>query len=110
MGRSLRSIGVILIAASVWSYLAEAMGWVSSGLAAEWGGFGLKAGVLCLAGGILAAILAPVGRELRRGRCVRCGAAIERGQTYCMDHLKETLNEFRDRTRERMVQSLGSER
>lgn len=110
MGRTLRYLGLLLIAGSVWLYLSEAMGWISPGLAAEWGGFGLRAGALCVVGGLLSALLAPVGRELRRGRCVRCGAPIERGQTYCMDHLRQTVNEFRDRTREQMANQGTSER
>lgn len=102
MGRTLRFLGLTLLAAAVWSSLAEAMGWAGSGLAAEWGGVALQSGLLCLAAGVVVRLLAPVGREFRKGRCVRCGAAIERGQTYCTDHLVQTVNEYRDRARERM--------
>ena len=56
------------------------------------------------------ALLSPIGRELRRGRCVRCGAQIERTQTYCADHLQEAVNEYRDRTRDGMIQGPGGNR
>jgi hypothetical protein len=101
MGRTLRFLGLALLAGAVWSSLAEAMGWITPALASEWGGLVLKSGLLCLAAGVLLRALSPVGRELRRGRCVRCGAPIERGQTYCIDHLVETVNEYRDRARAR---------
>lgn len=102
MGRTLRFLGLALLAAAVWTSLAEAIGWITPALASDWGSLALKSGLLCLGAGILLGAFSPVGRELRRGRCVRCGAPIERGQTYCTDHLVATVNEYRDRARERM--------
>ena len=108
MGRPLRFLGLALVAAAVWLFLAEAMGWIGSGLASGWGGAALKSGLVCLAAGVVLRALAPVGREFRKGRCVRCGAPIERGQAYCADHLLQTVNEYRDRVRERMDGRAGS--
>jgi hypothetical protein len=73
--------------------------WIPAALVREWLGTLWKAGVIALGAGVLLAILSPIGREIRRGHCVRCGATIAKGQTYCLDHLQETVNEFRDRTR-----------
>jgi hypothetical protein len=86
------------------------MGWIHEGTASRWGALALKYGGLCFAAGMLLALLAPIGREFRRGRCVRCGSAIERGQTYCMDHLQEAVNEYRDRTRGEMSRHVPKER
>lgn len=108
MGRTLRFLGLALLAAAVWLSLAEATGGIGSGFASEWVGLAFKSGLLCLAAGLLLRALNPIGRELRKGRCVRCGAAIERGQTYCTDHLVQTVNEYRDRARERMEGKAGS--
>lgn len=96
MGRSLRYLGMALLAATAWLLIADAAEWVPDRLATEWVHIGIKAGLACLAGGILLGIFNPVRREWSRGRCARCGRSIARGQTYCLDHLQATINEYRD--------------
>ena len=82
--------------------LAEEAGWVETAGVDLWV-WTARAGVCCLGVGLLLALLSPVGRELRRGRCVRCGVPVERGQTYCRDHLQAAVNEYRDQTRNGML-------
>lgn len=103
MGRLLRYVGVFLLAVTAVLILAEGVGWLEGSAVdvAVW--WAARAGAICLAVGVLLAILSPVGRELRRGRCVRCGSAVERGQTYCADHLQAAVNEYRDQNRDGMV-------
>lgn len=96
MGRSLRYFGMALLAATAWLLIADAVGWIPDRVATEWVHIGLKAGLAAIAGGILLGIANPVRRELTRGRCARCGRPIERSQTYCLDHLQQTINEYRD--------------
>jgi len=90
---------MVLLAAAAWLLIAGESGWVSAELADAWFGPVAKGGAAMLVLGIAAAMLAPVGRELRRGHCVRCGAATERGQSYCLDHMRESVNEAQDRIR-----------
>jgi hypothetical protein len=99
MGRVLRYTGMSLLAAAACLAVAGEAGWVPTRVVHDGLGILWKAGLLSLGAGVLLAFLTPIGREIRRGHCVRCGAAIERGQTYCRDHLQEAVNEYRDRTR-----------
>jgi len=99
MARVLRYVGLLLLAATAVLMLADAVGWIESAESRSWVWTGLRAGAICLGAGFLLTLLSPLGRELRRGRCVRCGAVIERTQTYCRDHLQAAVNEYRDQTR-----------
>jgi len=103
LGRLLRYLGILLVAATAVLMLAEGVGWLEGSVVDRWIWWGARAGVVCLGAGVLLALLSPVGRELRRGRCVRCGVAVERGQTYCRDHLQAAVNEYRDQTRDGML-------
>ena len=96
MGKSLQTIGGIVLLAAAWLFVAESFGWVSEAVADAWGLKALMAGAVCFCGGLFLAVATPVTRWLSGTRCVRCRRRIERGQTYCMDHLRETLNEYRD--------------
>ena len=95
MGRSLRTIGGILLVGAAWLFVAEAFGWVPKSLG-DWGVHALLAGAVCFGGGLIISVATPLTLWLAGTRCVRCRRRIERGQTYCMDHLRETLNEYRD--------------
>lgn len=99
MARLLRYSGFVVLALSVWLAIAGAVDWVSDDVAERFSALGFKAGALLLAAGVLLAILSPISRAVRSGRCVRCGAPTERGQAYCLDHMREALNEYRDQTR-----------
>jgi len=99
MARTLKALGLLVLAAAACLLLAGEMGWVPPDLADSLVTTAASGGVLCLAAGLLMAVLRPVGRVLRQSRCVRCGRPIESGQTYCRDHLQATVNEYRDRTR-----------
>jgi len=96
MAGSLRQIGLGLVAGAACIALASAVGWVPSGTFDPWVVPALGAGVAVFALGVLGTVLGRVARMVRRGRCVRCGSPIERGQTYCIDHLRETVDEYRD--------------
>ena len=96
MGRSLQTIGGILLVAAAWLFVAESFGWVPASVADAWGLKTLLAGAVCFGGGLVLTVTTPLARRLSGTRCVRCRRRIERGQTYCMDHLRETLNEYRD--------------
>lgn len=101
MGKNLRNLGLVVLAAAAWVILAGEFGWISAGNADRLFAPLLYGGATLLAAGLLALILAPLFFGLQRGRCVRCGASIERGQTYCLDHLQATLHEARDQVHER---------
>ena len=107
MGRILFYLGLIALAAASWLLIAEEAAWIPAGLGSDVVRALLAGGVICLVVGSLMKLLSPVRHKLKRGRCVRCGAAIERGQSYCLDHLRETLNEYQDRCRERHMRRPG---
>jgi hypothetical protein len=92
----------VLLAVTALLMLAGGVGWLEPRVVGPGIWWSLRGGVLCLGLGLLLALLSPVGRELRRGRCVRCGAVVERGQTYCRDHLQAAVNEYRDQNRDAM--------
>ncbi|MBD3866601.1 MAG: hypothetical protein IFK94_00605 [Acidobacteria bacterium] len=96
MGRSLQTIGGILLVGAAWLFVAESFGWVPASVADAWGLKVLLAGAVCFGGGLFLTVATPFTRWLAGTRCVRCRQRIERGQTYCMDHLREALNEYRD--------------
>ena len=99
MARTLRYLGLFALAATACILLAGELAWLERELVDAGVRIAGPAGVLCLLAGILLAALSPVSRAMRGGRCFRCGVPIERGQTYCHDHLQETVNEYRDRNR-----------
>jgi len=99
MGRTLRFVGFAALAGAAWVLLASEAGWMSSTVAdAAFGPLG-TVGALCVGAGLLLGLLNPVGRRLRQSRCARCGAPIERGQSYCLDHLRDTVHECQDQLR-----------
>jgi hypothetical protein len=101
MGATLRNIGLTLLVATAWLILAEELGWLTGELpqmlVRPVGG----AAILCLGIGWVLRLIQPVARELDRGRCARCGARTERGQTYCLDHLQQTVREYQDEAHRR---------
>ena len=99
MGRMLRYSGLVLLAGSAWFLLAGEIGWLSRDIVDAWLAPLAKGGAAMLVIGFALALLSPVARAIRKGHCVRCGASIERGQTYCLDHLKASLHEVQDRMR-----------
>jgi hypothetical protein len=97
MSRLLRRIGLGIWLATIWLAVGQLAGLVPASLADVWLWRGIWAGAATLAAGFLLGGIGLFSQELRRGRCVRCGARIERNQTYCRDHLQATVNEYRDR-------------
>lgn len=99
----MRYLGLVVLAAATWLVIAESAGWVGADLAEPWILPGIWTGGALLGLGLLLGVLYPVGRRMRSVRCARCRRPIERGQTYCADHLRETLDEYRDRQRDEYV-------
>jgi len=99
MTHTLRTTGIIVLALAVGLLLGGEFGWVPTPIV-DAGLMPLALlGAISLALGILLGVLSPLGRRMRQGRCVRCGAPTERGQTYCLDHLRSTVDEYRDQNR-----------
>lgn len=98
MGRSLRYLGMLLLAVTVWLLIGGAAGWVSQDLADRLYRTTAGAGAACLAGGTLLGLFGRLGLGKQRGRCIRCGAPTDRKQPYCLDHLLETVANYRDQS------------
>jgi hypothetical protein len=101
--RTLRYLGLAVLAASAWILLAGEFGWVDASTSDAWFGPLFKIGGVCFVAGAVLTILAPGLRRMRRGRCARCGVAIESGQSLCLDHLRATVNEARDQIHDRAI-------
>lgn len=99
MGRNLKYLGLVLLAATAWLLIAIEADWVESALVEKAIPILAGAGVISIVLGFLLALASPVGRKLIRERCARCGAPIERGQSYCLDHMREAVNEYQDHAR-----------
>jgi predicted nucleic acid-binding Zn ribbon protein len=99
VGRTLSYIGLVVLAGAAWFLVAGEAGWISAELSDQWFLPLAKVGGIGFAAGLLLGFLTPAIRRIRQGRCVRCGAATERGQSYCLDHLQETVREAQDETR-----------
>lgn len=99
MARTLRNLGMAILVIAVWLLIAESAGWISPDLAGPWIIPALYTGGGALVAGIVLGVVSPVGRMMRQTRCARCGNAVERGQTYCLEHLRQTVDEYRDRQR-----------
>jgi hypothetical protein len=95
VGRTLSYFGLVVLAGATWFLVAGEAGWISADLSDQWFLPLAKVGGISLAVGFLS----PAIRRVRQGRCVRCGAGTERGQSYCLDHLQETVLEAQDETR-----------
>ena len=108
MGRSLRSLGLAILAATAIVLMVETLGWIAPGSMNFWLATGTKIGGACLVAGVLMGILGPLRRQFTKGRCVRCHAPTERGHPYCLDHLKQTINEYRDHAQTGMTRRPGS--
>ncbi|NIM00947.1 MAG: hypothetical protein GTN89_08605 [Acidobacteria bacterium] len=96
MPRFLRTFGILVLAGATILLVAGEAGVVARKIVDVWFMPVAQAGALALAIGVLLSLLAPFARMVRQGRCVRCGASIEKSQTYCHDHLKTAVQEFRD--------------
>jgi predicted nucleic acid-binding Zn ribbon protein len=102
MGRGLTTLGAVLLLATLALWIGDAIG-ATNGLDPSLSGWTLKGGAALLAAGLFLRVLYPVGRRVVHGRCAVCGHPVERGHTYCRDHLQETVNSYRDQTRDRML-------
>lgn len=99
MSRRLLTVGSTLLLLTVTLWLASSLHWLQAGDADAWSAIGLKAALCALAAGVVFRVLAPVSSALTQERCAVCGHRTERGHTYCLDHLMETVNVTRDKAR-----------
>jgi hypothetical protein len=60
----------------------------------------LFAGAAAVAAGAALKILGRGVAGFVARSCPRCGRRVARGRVYCEDHLKETIDEYRDRQRD----------
>jgi len=100
VGPSLRYLGLAILAACAALLLAGEAGWVGSDISDQWFLPLAKVGGVCFLVGLGLSLLQPVSRRIRQGRCARCGAKTERGQSYCLDHLMATVHEAQDSIRQ----------
>ena len=100
MARFLRVLGLMILAAATILLVAGEAGAVSGDTVVDEIFMpAVQGGVIALLAGLVLPLLAPFGRMASQGRCTRCGTRIEKGQTYCHDHLRRAVQEFQDQTR-----------
>ena len=61
----------------------------------------LGLGVLCFAGALGVSIATRARSGIKAPACPTCGRRVARGRVYCDDHLKETINRYRDEQRQK---------
>ena len=100
MNRRLLTVGSIFLLATAMLWLAGSAGWIPGITADSWSGLTLKGSLITFGAALLGRLLSPVSNLMSSGRCKVCGRRTERGHLYCLDHLRETVNATRDRTRD----------
>jgi len=108
MGRSLLTLGSFLLLATLGLWIADAAGWIPAAGDAAWTALIWKAGLAALAGGVLLRLFSPVHHRLAEGRCEMCSRPTERGHVYCLDHLRQTVDTYRDRERDGLLRRPGT--
>jgi hypothetical protein len=99
VGRTFRFIGLAVLAGATWFLVAGEVKWISRDLGDQWFLPLAKVGGATFVLGMILGLLSPILRRLRQGHCTRCGAATEKGQSYCLDHLASTVQEAQDEIR-----------
>jgi len=103
MTRKLQWLGALLLLATIALWVADVVELIPSSTDDRWSGLTMKAGITALVGALLLRLLSPIAGAIGAGRCTVCGRTTERGHTYCLDHLQETVNAARDHARNRTV-------
>ena len=103
MNRRLLMIGAILMFATATIWLGGAVDWIQGPAADEWSGLTLKGALLAFAVAVVVRFVSPVAKVITTDRCTVCGRPTQKGHTYCLDHLQETVNQTRDLARERIA-------
>ena len=99
MSRLLVRLGGLLLLASV-LYLAIAQ-WAYGAVDNRLFTKILLAGGVSVAAGVVLWILGRGAAGHAARSCRRCGRRVRPGKTYCDEHLKEAIEEYRDHQRER---------
>jgi predicted nucleic acid-binding Zn ribbon protein len=103
MARRLFWLGVLLILATIALWVADTANLIQGSTDDRFWGLTLKAGVISLGLALLFRLLSPVQAMIQSGHCTVCGRPTERGHTYCLDHLQETVNRTRDQSRSQPI-------
>lgn len=93
----LTRFGLALVAVSMVLLLALTLDWIQDDRLAVGIKYGLAAGAGLIVLGFALASMGKVGGAVRRSRCARCRRPVRKGAIYCPDHLKEALQEARDK-------------
>lgn len=101
MTRRLQWLGALLLLATIALWVLDVVGLIPGATDDRWSGLTLKAGITAIAVALILRVVSPITGAIGRGRCTVCGRATERGHTYCLDHLQETVNATRDQARNR---------
>ena len=99
VGRTLSYLGLVVLAGATWFLVAGEAGWISVEISDQWFLPLAKVGGICVVAGVALGFLSRALRRAKQVRCVRCGAPTERGQSYCLDHLQQTVLEAQDEAR-----------
>jgi hypothetical protein len=90
--------GLLLVGACVYMAVWETwMGGADNRLVVQV----LAAGGGSIGVGVILWILGRGAATLASRSCPRCGRRVARGRVYCEEHLRDAVNEYRDRERER---------
>ena len=96
MAGILRAVGIVVVAAwLVLLFAKEKFGSEAVPVTTSLLGIGLA----LVAAGIALGFFGRARQAVARSRCARCGTAIPRGDVYCRQHFRDTIDSMRDSQR-----------
>jgi hypothetical protein len=96
MAAILRAVGIVVVAAwLVLLFAREKFGAEAVPVTTSLLGVGLA----LTAAGIALGFFGRARQAVARSRCARCGTAIPRGDVYCRQHFRDTIDKMRDSQR-----------
>ena len=103
MSAFLRNSGLIILAVLVGAHIAQFfmpdLSFWDNILTPQNDKLVLSGAALLLVLSFVAILFKPVEKAVRSNRCARCGKPIPKGDIYCADHLKEVVDEYREKNR-----------
>jgi len=95
----LRTLGILALAVAIlWMVVSEVVFHEARATQVR---ILLGAGAVLLVASLILSVFSRLSSKMAGRRCPRCGKPVQQGHTYCQDHLKEAVDQFRDDQRKK---------